>query len=67
MIIETAFVFTAGVVLSTSAKIIGAMIGNDVNIPSLIPMTPLAPSYWAVWYPSLFFQVWFWADKLAVI
>lgn len=62
-----AFVFTAAILVLASIKLAGAILGNGVTLPAVIPYTELSPSHYVYMYPALFFQVWFWTDKLGLV
>lgn len=63
--IEALFIFTAVMVITATIKFIGLILGNDMQLPYIIPGV-CSPGNFAIWYPSALFQVWFWADKLGV-
>lgn len=66
MIIEIAFVLTATIVISTFIKMGGAMLGNGINLAIIIPFTEITPARHFLMYPSIMFQIWFWAEHLGV-
>jgi len=66
MIIEIAFIFTACAIITGFFKMFGAMIGNGVTLPAIIPFTEITPTHYIIMYPSVMFQVWFWSNKLGV-
>ena len=66
MIIEIAFVVTAAVLIMAAIKMGGAMLGNGVSMPAVIPFTNVGPTRHFIMHPATLFQVWFWADRSGV-
>lgn len=66
MIIEILFIFTAAMLIMASVKMLGAVFGNGVTLPNIIPFTDVTPTRHFIMYPSTMFQVWFWAERLGV-
>lgn len=66
MIIEITFILTAAILIMAAIKMGGAMLGNGVNMPAVIPFTDVGPTRHFLMYPSTLFQVWFWANYLEV-
>ena len=66
MIIEIAFVFTAMIVIVVAIRFAGQILGNGLSLARVIPFTEITPARNFVCYPSIMFQVWFWAQHLGV-
>ena len=64
MILFGVFVFTAAVLVLTSIKMFGHILGNGVTLPHI---GWLSPTNFIFMYPSLLFQIAFWTDKLNII
>ena len=67
MIIEIAFIFTAAMLVMALFRIIPLAWGRGVQLPYLIPYSGLTPTHFLIMYPSLMFQIWFWAERLGVL
>lgn len=65
--IDFAFIFTATMLIIALFKIIPLMWGRSVSLPMLVPFTGLTPTHFLVLYPSVMFQIWFWAERLGVL
>ena len=61
------FVFTAAMLVLSSIKMVGAILGNGITMPSILPLVDIGPASSIVMYPSVLFQVWFWTDKLGLV
>ena len=66
MIIESIFIFTAMVVIVVAIRFAGQILGNGINLAIVIPFTTLTPARNFICYPSIMFQIWFWAQHLGV-
>jgi len=60
------FILTAGILILASLKLFGLLLGKSINLPP-IPFTSYAPDCNLTLYPSMFFQVWFWAERLGLL
>lgn len=64
--IEVVFIFTATILIAASIKMAGAILGNGVTLPAVVPFLPvlneMSPTHFIYMYPSIAFQVWFWAN-----
>jgi len=67
MIFTAIFVFTAAMLILGSVKLTGAILGNGVTMPPIIPGVDMGPTHFVIMHPSLLFQVWFWTDNLGVL
>lgn len=61
---EYIFIFTLGIVILNLLKILTFFGKEMLSLPSY---KWLSPSEWWVFYPSFFFQVWWWCVKLTLI
>lgn len=59
------FVFTATICILNLLAWVPAIFGNGYSMPG--PIELLTPKSIYVLYPSVFYQVWFWTDKLNII
>ena len=62
--IESLFIFTAAMVLTGTFKFIGMALGNGMTLPLVVPLPndlSMSPTHFLIWYPSLMFQIDFWA------
>ena len=66
MIIEIAFIFTAMIVIVVAIRFAGQILGNGIDLALIIPFTNVTPARNFIIYPSIMFQVWFWAERLGV-
>ena len=66
MIIEIAFIVTTAILIMAAIKMGGAMLGNGVTMPSIIPIIDIGPTNQIIMYPATLFQVWFWVERLGV-
>lgn len=64
MLIEILFIITTTLLIAATIKLIGAILGNGVTMPQILPYIALSPTHYLVMYPAMYFQVWFWSDKL---
>ncbi len=64
MIIEILFIITTTLLIAASIKLAGAILGNGVSMPQILPYVKISPTHYLVMYPSIYFQVWFWTDRL---
>ena len=67
MIIEIAFIVTVAVLIMVFVRITSIVLpGADVTLPYIIPGTGIGPDTGIILYPSMMFQIWFWAERLGV-
>jgi len=63
MIIQIWFTFTALISLIFAASVLTK---GEISFPSLFIFDWLDPRSWYIMYPSLAYQVWFWANHFNV-
>lgn len=65
--IEIFFIITATLLIASVPKMTGAMLGNGVTMPGPFgPLIEMGPTHFLFMYPSIGFQVWFWADYVGL-
>jgi len=67
IMIETVFVLSAVMVITAFFKLTGLVFGNSMLLPPVIPFGKgTGPTHYLIFYPSMAFQIWFWAERLGV-
>ena len=70
MINDILFLMTAPIVLVNLLMVLSVTFGSENNVtlpPLLFNVDALKPTKWFIFYPTIFYQVYFWSSYFEVI